>query len=333
MTIWLKQSTASQEIPLGIFVDSTDGNTEESGLTVANTDIKIWKTGATTLASKNSGGATYISNGIYYAVLDATDTDTLGPMVIFVHVSGALAVKQECLVLPANIYDSFVAGSDNLDVNTMQWLGTACATPTVAGVPEVDLTHVSGDAQSATDLKDFADAGYDPATNKVQGVVLTDTVTTYTGNTVQTGDSFARLGAPTGASVSVDVAAIKTQTAAIETDTQDIQTRIPAALVSGRMSSDLVAISGSTTAADRLELSALRIVSGTAQTGTLSTTVMTTDLTEATTDHYKGRVIIWTSGVLVDQATDITAYSGSGGTLTYTAITEAPSNGDTFIII
>jgi hypothetical protein len=50
---------------------------------------------------------------------------------------------------------------------------------------------IGGDAQSGTDLKDFADAGYDPATNKVQGVVLTDTVTTYTGNTPQTGDAYA----------------------------------------------------------------------------------------------------------------------------------------------
>ena len=49
--IWLKQSTASQEVPLGIFVDSGDGDTEEPSLTISNTDIKIWKTGATTLAS------------------------------------------------------------------------------------------------------------------------------------------------------------------------------------------------------------------------------------------------------------------------------------------
>jgi hypothetical protein len=62
-------------------------------------------------------------------------------------------------------------------------------------VPAVDVTSLGGSAQSATDLKDFADAGYDPSTNKVQGVVLTDTVTTYTGNTPQTGDSFARIGA------------------------------------------------------------------------------------------------------------------------------------------
>jgi hypothetical protein len=56
---------------------------------------------------------------------------------------------------------------------------------------EVDVTKIGGDAQSATDLKDFADAGYDPSTNKVQGVVLTDALTTYTGNTPQTGDSYA----------------------------------------------------------------------------------------------------------------------------------------------
>ncbi len=40
-----------------------------------------------------------------------------------------------------------------------------------------DLVKMGGVAQSATDLKDFADAGYDPGTNKVQGVVLVDSVT------------------------------------------------------------------------------------------------------------------------------------------------------------
>lgn len=118
MAIPLRQSTASQEVPLGYFLDSADGNTEETGLTIANTDIKLWKTGATTLANKNIGGATHISNGIYYTVLDDTDTNTLGPLVIFVHVSGALAVRLECLVLAANIYDSLIAASDSLQVET-----------------------------------------------------------------------------------------------------------------------------------------------------------------------------------------------------------------------
>ncbi len=120
MTIKLKQSTASQEIPLGYFVDSTDGNTEKTALTIANTDIKLWKAGATTLASKNSGGATHISNGIYYATLDSTDTDTLGSLVVFVHVAGALPVRLECDVLPANVYESLVTGTEWLEATTLR---------------------------------------------------------------------------------------------------------------------------------------------------------------------------------------------------------------------
>ncbi len=123
MTIYLKQSTASQEVALGYFLDSTDGNTEETGLTIANTDIKLFKAGATTLADKNSGGATHISNGIYYAVLDATDTNTLGSLVIYCHPTGALATKVDCVVYPANVYDALIGGSDLLDVSTTQLAG------------------------------------------------------------------------------------------------------------------------------------------------------------------------------------------------------------------
>ncbi len=53
-------------------------------------------------------------------------------------------------------------------------------------------------------------------------------VTEWKGSTApaMTGDAYARLGAPAGASVSADVAAVKAQTAAIETDTQDLQTQV-----------------------------------------------------------------------------------------------------------
>jgi hypothetical protein len=116
----LRQSTASQEIPLGHFVDETDGKTAETGLTIANTDIKLWKNGATTLANKNSGGATHISGGIYYAVLDATDTDTVGPLVIFVHVAGALPVRVQLEVVTADVFD-------NSDISGFVRRGTAQA--------------------------------------------------------------------------------------------------------------------------------------------------------------------------------------------------------------
>ena len=83
---------------------------------------------------------------------------------------------------------------------------------------------------------------------------------------------------------------------------------------------------------DRIHINGLPDT-GAAEAGTLSTTQMTTDLTEATDDHYNGRIVIWTSGVLLGQATDITDYTGATGMLTYTAVTESPSATDTFVII
>lgn len=53
-------------------------------------------------------------------------------------------------------------------------------TALVGGKMDSDAVALAGSTQSATDLKDFADAGYDPATNKVQGVVLVDTCTANT---------------------------------------------------------------------------------------------------------------------------------------------------------
>ena len=103
--------------------------------------------------------------------------------------------------------------------------------------------------------------------------------------------------------------------------------------VTNQVTANMTSISGSATAADNLEASALVIITGTAQTGTLSTTQMSTNLSEATDDHYIGRVIIWTSGNLLGQASDITDYAGTNGVLTFSALTEAPQNGDTFVIV
>lgn len=114
--IYLRQSTASQEIMLGQFVDSTDGSTAMTGLTIANTDIRMQKAGSTSFANKNSGGATHVESGYYSAVLDATDTDTLGSGLIKVVVAGALVVQVRFAVLPAQVFDSLILGSDLLDV-------------------------------------------------------------------------------------------------------------------------------------------------------------------------------------------------------------------------
>lgn len=108
--LYLKQSTASQSVLLGPFVDDTDGATAETGLTIANTDIKISKNGGT-IANKTSGGGTHDANGWYAITLDATDTNTVGRLQISCKVAGALAVWMECQVLEEAIYDALFAAS------------------------------------------------------------------------------------------------------------------------------------------------------------------------------------------------------------------------------
>jgi hypothetical protein len=56
-----------------------------------------------------------------------------------------------------------------------------------------------------------------------------------------------------------------------------------------------------------------------------------TGLTQADADWWKGRIIIFTS-VITMQATDITAFTPGTDTLTFTAVTTAPT-GATYVII
>lgn len=166
--MFIRQSTASQEISLGQFLDSTDGNTEENGLTIANTDIKLRKGGTTTLASKNSGGATSISNGVYHATLDATDTNTLGLLEIYVHVAGALATKSSYVVLPPASYDALVTNGLNNLGGTAQ---TADHTAAIADIPTV----------AEFNARTIPSADYfDPAADTVANVTLVATTTTNT---------------------------------------------------------------------------------------------------------------------------------------------------------
>jgi len=59
------------------------------------------------------------------------------------------------------------------------------------------------------------------------------------------------------------------------------------------------------------------------------------DITEATADHFNGRIVIFTSGALQYQATDITDYelAAGEGKFTVTTLTEAPPDNCTLIII
>lgn len=110
---YLKQSTASQPILLGPFVNDTDGNTAETGLMVNASDIRLSANGGN-MAAKNSGGGTHDEAGWYQITLDATDTATVGRLQISAHVTGALPVFADCTVLEEAIYDALFAASANI---------------------------------------------------------------------------------------------------------------------------------------------------------------------------------------------------------------------------
>ena len=74
------------------------------------------------------------------------------------------------------------------------------------------------------------------------------------------------------------------------------------------------------------------IIEGTAQTGTLSTTQASSDLTGYADDELIGRVITFTGGTADGQSATITDYASTNGLVTFEQITTAPANNDTFKI-
>lgn len=107
---------------------------------------------------------------------------------------------------------------------------------------------------------------------------------------------------------------------------------------SGDIRVNVTQVNSSTTAATNQQLVYDGMATGTVDTAALSptTTQFDTSITEATADHYKGQVVCWRSGsALYQQVARITAYSlvSGRGRFTVETMTEAPANGDAFIIV
>jgi hypothetical protein len=115
---FLKQSTAAI-LKLGPFLDDTDGKTAETGLTIAQADIQISKNGgAFAQTSAATPTTTHDADGWYPIPLTTTDTGTLGTLVVQVTMSGALPVWSQVYdVVPANVWDSLVGGTDELQTD------------------------------------------------------------------------------------------------------------------------------------------------------------------------------------------------------------------------
>ena len=120
---YLKQST-SVDVPIGPFLDETDGRTAETALTITQPDIRLKKNGAGWAQKNAAQTLSHEENGFYEVTLDATDTGTLGLLRLAVFESGALPVWEDFMVVTANVYDSLFS-TDVLDVSVTQVNGTA----------------------------------------------------------------------------------------------------------------------------------------------------------------------------------------------------------------
>lgn len=241
MTRRIKAGSTDVSVVLRI-IDSTDGTPETgvvfntSGIDLeyrreleATTDITEATLAALTTAHAD-GGFLHIGNGYYR--LDLPDAAVAaGATGVLIHgtVTGMVVIGTYIELVAYDPYDTVRLGltalpnaaaaaagglftrgtgagqinqdaNGRIDVNVEAWNTTAVPAEHTAGYPVTTIKDGAGTGEINTNA------------GKVVGVELVDVLTTYTGNTPQTGDSFARLGAPAGASVSADIAAIEAQT-------------------------------------------------------------------------------------------------------------------------
>ncbi len=342
----LRQSTAV-DVKIGPFVDSTDGDAEETGLTIEDSDVILSKNGQTGGAKADVTTCAHAEDGMYNCELDTTDTNTVGQLTLHVHVAGALFVRHDFQVVEEAVYDASYAASAagpnvvvpdaagvaptavenraEMDSNSTQFSAIVGDTNELQ-VKLVGITLLAewlgaimgkqnADSTALTEIKaSGAGSGtYDPNTDSTEG--LKDALTTLIATAQSDLDKLTGSDGATLATAQGNYAPAKAGD-----------------------SMDCSSISGDSTAADLLEamMDGMRLCQ--VNDASATTTAFAADqFTEATDDHFKGRLITFITGNLAGQQTDIVSYDAAGGAqgsqeFTVTALTEAPANDDFFII-
>ena len=233
----------------------------ESVTRATNGTIRIYKNGSTTERT-SSNGITDTEDfdtltGVHHCSIDLSDNTDAG----FYAAGNDYDVVLATATIDGKSINASLAHfsieNRNPQVDVTKWLGTAAATPTVAGVPEVDVTHFNGVAGTFSGGRPEVNTSHlGGSAIQQSGGYIKVSEGTGTGQIDLTagrpGIDWAKISNPTTV-VGLSGTTVKTATD-VETDTQDIQSRLPAALTAGgNMKSDALAISGDTTAADNLE--------------------------------------------------------------------------------
>jgi len=143
MTALVQQSTT--QLALKFFLTATSDHI--AGLTGATATVTIRKEGGT--FGTPAGAVTEIANGWYQVAGNATDTNTLGQ--ILLHATAASADPFDGPVAMVVAFNPQTAnlGLSNVPVSVAQWNGTNVATPATAGVPQVNVSAINNVAATS----------------------------------------------------------------------------------------------------------------------------------------------------------------------------------------
>lgn len=169
----LKQST-QVDVLIGPLIDDGDFKSVEESVAYNATGIDVDVIKGVTKADvslANSAGDGYwrhVANGYYAVTLSTTDTGTLGRLRVTFEATGVLPCWECFVVVPANIYDSLIAGSDKLYVDAVEISSSSTAADNVeANIDNLDASIAGLNDLSAADVNaqvDAALADYDGPT-------------------------------------------------------------------------------------------------------------------------------------------------------------------------
>jgi len=200
----LRQGTAVT-VPLGPFVDSTDGYTPETGLTIAYTDVRLSVNGGEFAAKHDTNGCTHDEGGWYSCPLDSTDTANLGLLRLYVEASGALPVWHDFAVIQSNVYDSLYS-TDKVQVDVVQVEGgdatdsllaaiTSDSTKIAASQLNTLSSHDPGTTIGTSTLTASQVWEYGTRSLTTFGTLVSDVATAVWSSTTRTLTSFGTLAA------------------------------------------------------------------------------------------------------------------------------------------
>ena len=176
---FIKQG-ATPTLVLGPALDSTDGVTAETALTIAQADVRLSKNGAAFAQINESTSATHMENGYYSKLTNATDTGTLGILSVAVAESGALPIRQDYLVVTADEWDRLHDTVGPVPALGILDRGTAQSATSTTTVLRSAATFADDTVIGATLMVFGSTQGYWQTRSVTDYVLSTDTATVDT---------------------------------------------------------------------------------------------------------------------------------------------------------